>query len=358
MTLCKSYLDTNEKLRPNTPSDSWFYSFCNNNNIILKTKDSLERARQESCNRYNVNNFFIKFKEILENIDKRLLFNCDETSSASSRKFKSLVLNKKDHGTTVVSPTEPHISVMICYNAAGFKLNPFIILPNLYSIPQELKDLQGFFVSQKNGWMTRNLSSAFSLYFVSTISHYRQTLHPELRNKPIVLIADNHSSRRNAFAALCFKLHNVILLTLPAHSTHVMQPFDVGVASTLKSKMANLKLSKAIKERANQLSTAAGKARYLTVSSIIQAWNEIPTESLQNSFKDTGLSPFNPNVAIFNRRTNPISSNRRDYFNTCCENLTTDDNILTMYSVEQETTLQSIDEIPKPFIIYYLHFFL
>lgn len=256
MTLCKSYLDTNEKLRPNTPSDSWFYSFCNNNNIILKTKDSLERARQESCNRYNVNNFFIKFKEILENIDKRLLFNCDETSSASSRKFISLVLNKKDHGTTVVSPTEPHISVMICYNAAGFKLNPFIILPNLYSIPQELKDLQGFFVSQKNGWMTRNLFSAFSLYFVSTISHYRQTLHPELRNKSIVLIADNHSSRRNAFSALCFKLHNTILLTLPAHST-------------LKSKMANMKLSKAIKERANQLSTAAGKARYLTVSSII-----------------------------------------------------------------------------------------
>lgn len=172
-TLCKSYLEVINKLRSEAPSSGWFYSFCQNNGIILKNKANLEEARQECCNRFNVNNFFTKFQTILQGIDKRLIFNCDETSSVSSRKYKALVLGKKDIATTVVSPSEPHISVMICYNAAGYKLNPFIILPNLQNTPDELKDFQAFFASQKSGWMTKHLFSAFALYFVSVITHYR-----------------------------------------------------------------------------------------------------------------------------------------------------------------------------------------
>lgn len=38
----------------------------------------------------------------------KILFNCDYTSSPSSTKFKSLVLNRKYHDTAVVSPTDPH----------------------------------------------------------------------------------------------------------------------------------------------------------------------------------------------------------------------------------------------------------
>ena len=127
----------------------------------------------------------------------------------------------------------------------------------------------------------------------------------------------------NAFASLCFKLHNIILLTLPAHCTHVMQPFDVGVASVLKSKMSSLKYNKSIKENANKCNFAAAKARYLTISSIIQAWNEVPMEVLKKSFEATGISPFN---SVYH----PPHEKRREYFKTCCQELTSDENILAI----------------------------
>lgn len=43
-----------------------------------------------------------------------------------------------------VSAKEPHISAVYCYNAAGFKLRPFIILPGLKNTPSELTLLSGF----------------------------------------------------------------------------------------------------------------------------------------------------------------------------------------------------------------------
>lgn len=74
---------------------------------------------------------------------------------------------------------------------------------------------------------------------------------------------------------------------------------------------------------------------------------------LQNSFERTGICPFKPEIAIFNKRTNPnyhqVNPKRLSYFNTFSENLTTDQNILSMYNLEYNKTLQSINEIPKPY---------
>ena len=61
--------------------------------------------------------------------------------------IKHYFYQKKSLATTVVSPNEPHISIMISYNAAGYKLDPFVIFPSLKNIPDELKDFQAFFSS-------------------------------------------------------------------------------------------------------------------------------------------------------------------------------------------------------------------
>ena len=70
-TLSKSYIEVIQKLNPISPSDSWFYSFCQNNSIFLKNKEKLEKARQECCNQTNVRNFFTKFQHLLLNKHKR-----------------------------------------------------------------------------------------------------------------------------------------------------------------------------------------------------------------------------------------------------------------------------------------------
>ena len=114
---------------------------------------------------------------MLINKDPRLIFNADESSSVSSKKFKALALNKKGPYTVSVSVKEPHISAVYCYNAAGFKLRPFIILPGLKNTPSELTLLSGFFASQKSGWMTNKLFVSFCIYFVCNVNNYHCLYH-------------------------------------------------------------------------------------------------------------------------------------------------------------------------------------
>lgn len=50
----------------------------------------------------------------------------------------------------------------------------------------------------------------------------------------IVLILDGHGSHCGLATSERCREAGVILLGLPAHSTHILQPFDVGLAAPLK----------------------------------------------------------------------------------------------------------------------------
>lgn len=180
---------------------------------------------------------------MLINKDPRLIFNADEPSSVSSKKFKALTLNKKGPCTVSVSAKEPHISAVYCYNEAGFNLRPFIILTGLKNIPSELTLLNGFFASQKSGWMTNKLFVSFCIYFVCNVNNYRLSLPQNIRNEKIILLVDNHPSRCNSWAIEFLARHNIDLLTFPPHATHVLQPFDVCITGPLKTRLASLKTS-------------------------------------------------------------------------------------------------------------------
>ena len=52
--------------------------------------------------------------------------------------------------------------------------------------------------------------------------------------KKVLLIVDGHSSRSNPNSLKLLRENDIELLILPAHLTHLLQPFDVGIAGTLK----------------------------------------------------------------------------------------------------------------------------
>ena len=128
-----------------------------------------------------------------------------------------------------------HYTGIFPFNANGDKLLPTIILPNICILPPELKSLQAHFFSQKSGWMTNFLWNAFVVFFAHDISKYRLQLPIEIRWDEIVLIVDCHGSRVSSFAIEYLKIFNITLITLPAHTTHILQPFDICVAKSLKS---------------------------------------------------------------------------------------------------------------------------
>ena len=188
----------------------------------LKNPSSLEDAWRFCCNIRVINDFFIKNQVYLKDTDGRLIFNADETSSITSKKFKAHVLDKSSIAPISVQKHEAHISTMLCYNAFGYRLKPFIIIPTRKNMPDELKNVDAFIASQCSGWMTNKLFTAFVVYFVATMSTYRLELPAELQDKTIYLLVDNHPSRCNSTAVEFLATHNIKLITFPGHCTHVM----------------------------------------------------------------------------------------------------------------------------------------
>ena len=345
-SICNSYQMIIDQLCPSYPSEAWLTNFCRSNEIYLKCPSSLEETRRLCCNSSSISNFFLSHGPRLLNKDPRLVFNADETSSICSKKFKALTLNKKNLCTVSVSGTEPHISAVLCFNAAGYKLKPFIILPELKNIPNELSLMDAFYVSQSSGWMTSKLFVAFCIFFACNISAYRLTLPRNTQNSTITLIVDNHPSRMNSWAIEFLTRHNIELLTLPAHTSHVMQPFDVYVASPLKTRMASFKFINLVKTIANSLPSKAAQARYLTVSALINSWSSIPREVLIKSFEVTGICPMNPsnplNNPLTNRVNHPPPPVRRNTLNISSSLLTSIQMRIAIYNKNNGTNINNV----------------
>ena len=79
------------------------------------------------------------------------------------------------------------------------------------------------------------------------MSLYRQTLQANIRSHRALLILDGHASRECPIGLLLLRNAKIDVLTLPGHTTHVTQMFDVILASPLKTEYTKL-LNKLLKQ--------------------------------------------------------------------------------------------------------------
>ena len=87
------------------------------------------------------------------------------------------------------------------------------------------------------------------------------------------------------------KQHNIILFVQPPHSSHFLQPLDIGVYGPLKNAYHSL-VHSYLKQHPGQVIN-----RYNITSLICQSYIKASTPSnIVNSFLKTGIYPFNPEV--------------------------------------------------------------
>jgi hypothetical protein len=138
---------------------------------------------------------------------------------------------------------ETHITAMLSFSANGAKVPPFLILPGLAQLPKELKSLADrgcTITSSSNGWMTRSLFEVWAHHFIRWLNVHRISMPYGSRNARVTLTLDGHISRTN-WRALQYLFENKVdVVVFPAHMTHVLQPFDVGIANGLKSNYAQI----------------------------------------------------------------------------------------------------------------------
>jgi hypothetical protein len=180
------------------------------------------------------------------------------------------------------------VTVIQGINAAGWAIPPFIIFAGQYHLSawyaEDIPRDCAIAVSDI-GWTTNELG-------VEWLKHFIKHTEGKVVGARRLLILDGHESHHSLqFQELC-KENNIFTLCMPPHSSHLLQPLDVGCFSPLKRAYSR-EIEALIRHHINHITKleflSAFKAaftRSFTVANICSA------------FRGAGLIPLQPDVVL------------------------------------------------------------
>lgn len=280
------------------PSRAWLGCFCERFRLRIKWAEKLDGVRRRICDKKKIQEWFLQFSQILQRYDSELILNMDETGVSTNRRYKVVV----PEGSFSVVPNEKreiHLTCIVTFSATGKVFKPGVILPNLRKLPPDLEEFRedADFYASKSGWMTKMIFELYCVNLAHEIHTWRATLDPRLRSHRVLLLLDGHGSRRTAKAMRYLHQFGIDVLTFPGHSTHILQPFDVGIAGVFKGELLK-QLQRAgdrLSGRMGPPTSAVGLKRWCLVASCLEALqHSLTRNNCRAAFRATGICPFSP----------------------------------------------------------------
>lgn len=114
------------------------------------------------------------------------------------------------------------ITAVCCASAAGYFVPPRLIYPRKRGKRELL-----FGSPPGTIMMTSDSGLINSDLFLLWLKHFKKHVKPT-REKPVLLVLDNHTSHITLPAVQFCREQGIHLLSLPPHSSHRLQPLDVG----------------------------------------------------------------------------------------------------------------------------------
>ena len=301
--------DIDKKLESEKPPvRSWINGVIKDIDAALKTKHFIDILRLIASTPENIRNYFAIASEIIARYHPYLIFGADETMLFPSMKRKIVIPNNLKQEFIEAAITLPHFTAMCSHNLYGRSFAPFIILPNLKNLPEDLQEFVDrgdvTFASSKSGWQTKETFLYWVICFINSISEYRRDLKPDLLDQRALLIIDGHTSRENAFALQLLEAAKIDVLTIPAHTSHILQMFDVAIASVLKRVFSD-KFNEGVRHLSS--GNMAVQYRILAVSSFLTAWSAACTyTNCQAGAIATGTIPCDVEIPLASKFLAPL----------------------------------------------------
>jgi hypothetical protein len=173
-------------------------------------------------------------------------------------------------------------------NAAGWAIPPFIILTGQYHLSAWYKTeipRDWVIAVSDNGWTTNNLG-------VEWLKHFNAHTKARTIGARRLLILDGHESHHSLeFQELC-RENNIYTLCMPPHSSHLLQPLDVGCFSPLKRAYSR-EIESLIRHHINHIT----KLEFLPAVKTAYDRSFTPT-NIRSAFQGAGLVPHHPDVVL------------------------------------------------------------
>ena len=293
------------QIAQNDLSESWVTRFINRNNISLisrwATPMDRDRHNADSAGKYQLYFELLQRKIEQYNIDSRYIYNMDEKGFAigvqqkTKRIFSKSEFKRKKARQSLQDGNRQWITLLACACADGSSLSPAILFPSKNSTIQRrwvdtIKAAKHdiFISSTPSGWTNDETGLAWLKQV------FDRKTRDKARNLYRLLILDGHGSHITMdFIKYCDQ-RKILLMVFPPHSTHTLQPLDVGLFSPLQTYYSK-ELDRFNFQVQGLVPIKTGDFFSLFWKSWQFAFTE---ENVRSAFQSTGISPLNGKVVV------------------------------------------------------------
>lgn len=265
----------------------WLHGFLTRNPSIRQRKaQSMNPARAQKLNRFIVNDYFAKLREVLLELDlmdsPEKIFNVDEKGCRLSLHHQQSVLAKKGAKRVhLVAPEHgENVTIVSCGNACGNAIPPTILFKGKRLKPEWKDTLPPGSLVLMTPKGSMNIAT-----FCTWIEHLAKYKPPG----KCLLIFDGAKCHLDHTIVDVAERHNVALFCLPSNTTHELQPMDKSVFRSFEYHWDDQVLQYWTRYKDRNIT----KQRFGEIFSVV--WDKSVTPAnIKAGFAATGIFPFNP----------------------------------------------------------------
>lgn len=261
------------------PSNTWLKSFSARQNLITKRIQQVEAARLEAVTHRNVaahisrvqaaiDRFNIKSPSQIVNMDQTGMSFSKMVGRSLRRGFYDGAEKKKVLGlqkTLSAKGSLDRVTLMPVVDAAGKAYKPCVVypgkLPHFRRVAGKLETLHDCL---PDSYLYYNDSSAANSEIILDWGKkfVEETKHVRENGNHMILVLDGYGGHIQLEFLQFMKDNRIVVIALPAHTSHVLQPLDVTVFGPYKSYL---------QEELHRLSRVASHLNAFSVAACI--WN-------------------------------------------------------------------------------------
>ncbi|KAJ8910117.1 hypothetical protein NQ315_007955 [Exocentrus adspersus] len=267
----------------------WLRNFNMTNKLSFRTPEATSTARLMGFNKVAVGRFFDILKDVRlkHGFTSSRIFNADESrlSTVPTKLPKVLTPTGQRRVSKIVSAERGRNTIVVCAMSATGVYVPFLIFARHRMKPELLNGCppgsKG--IAQPIGWMN---SDCFIKYLEHFAIHVKYS-----KDVPVLLIVDNHASHISLGAINFCRENGIVMVGLPPHTSHKLQPLDISFFGPLKTYLAQACDTHLVNHPGEPITdknigplfgTAYGKAA--TVNNTVKG------------FQATGIESYNPGI--------------------------------------------------------------
>lgn len=266
---------------------NWFRKFVKRwPQLRVLQPRGLENVRAKSTSSLVVSSYFKELEQTLDKYGLRdkphLIFNIDEKGVMQNHTPPAVVAGTDFHPPAVVSQKGQTTTIIGCGNASGMAVPPFFVFAGKRLIPDLLKGASpgADGMMSDSGWVNADVFRHYMKEHLTKFLPHRDA------GQHVLIVLDGHKSHISLDLVEWAKQQNIVLFILPAHTSHILQPLDVGCFGPFQ-RMFNSTCHRFIRD------TSATITRYNICELSCKVYSKaLSAENLHSAFKRSGIYPL------------------------------------------------------------------